>query len=583
MAFHLSRHATRDDATTLQFRRRVPLDVVERLRGRSVTVTLPATTRDAEAVVSFKLGTHAKVSLRTGDKGAADVRALHLAAHLSKIYEAARNGPVTLSQRQLVALAGEVYGHLISEHGDNPGTEAEWATFKAITRAAVEGRISGAPAIPLRGRSDDAVMRDLIFGEGEALTEAVNALPQTKETHALEQRVGRLAVWVLGRNGIEVDPATHLSLLREIARAALQFGWQAKRMAAGDYRPDPDANRFPEFSKQAKAAGLPLSGLFERWKAEAKPAPKTVSTWGGVIRSLTDHLGRDEVVTRISKADVLAWKDAMVARGVQARTVNQSITALRTLLNHGMRNSLVGENVTAGVRVIEKAKAGERMLPYTDADVARLLEHATRETTPARRWLPMLAVLTGARIGELAQAWGGQVCQREGMWVIEIRPAPDGGTLKNAGSERTVPLHPHIVDSGFLDFVREKGNRPLFYGKPARGSGDGTHASKGVSNKLGAWIRSLPGFDDPRKAPAHAARHWFKTKGAQLELMDSLINAIQGHTDSSTAGTYRHFSLDQMRAAIERYSVPAQGVLAERDGAMPVPPAARAEETGSKP
>lgn len=82
------------------------------------------------------------------------------------------------------------------------------------------------------------------------ITDGVNELPRTDETEALERRCGRLAYWTLGRHGIEVDGRTHLALLREIARASLQAGWQLKRHASGDFRPDPDAERFPSFQEK---------------------------------------------------------------------------------------------------------------------------------------------------------------------------------------------------------------------------------------------------------------------------------------------------------------------------------------------
>ncbi len=234
-----------------------------------------------------------------------------------------------------------------------------------------------------------------------------------------------------------------------------------------------------------------------------------------MVRSLTAHLGEDIAVGKLTKANVLAWKDALVERGVRPKTVNdQHLAALKALLNFAVRNGIVSENVATGVRLVVKAKAGERMLPYSDDDVARLLDYASRETRPAKRWLPWIAVLTGARIGELAQAWGDQVRQVDGEWVLEIRPAQDGGTLKNAASERTVPLHPALVEAGFVRFAQECGNRPMFYGKPARRGSEAKHPSKGTANHLATWVKALPGFDDPRKSALHACRHWFKSTGA---------------------------------------------------------------------
>src|SRR5687768_13236309 len=75
----------------------------------------------------------------------------------------------------------------------------------------------------------------------------------------------------------------------------------------------------------------------------------------------------------------------------------------------------------------------------------------------------MAHALSGARVGEVAQLWGNRVVEIDGIPVMRIAPAADGGTIKNAGSERDVPIHSAIIERGFLDFVETKGGGPLFY------------------------------------------------------------------------------------------------------------------------
>jgi hypothetical protein len=73
-----------------------------------------------------------------------------------------------------------------------------------------------------------------------------------------------------------------------------------------------------------------------------------------------------------------------------------------------------------------------------------------------------------------------------GNHCLNITTAPDGGSLKNEGSERIVPLHPDLIADGFLEFVKTRGKGPLFYGG-SKGKAavqlrdDQKHPSKGVS------------------------------------------------------------------------------------------------------
>jgi integrase len=186
--------------------------------------------------------------------------------------------------------------------------------------------------------------------------------------------------------------------------------------------------------------------------------------------------------------------------------------------------------------------------------VARILSLSRLEKVPYRRWLPWLIALSGARVGEVAQLWGRRIIVLDGIPSMHIAPAEDGGSLKNAGSERTVPIHPAIVDQGFLDFVASKGDGPLFYHRRASGQ---KHASKGVGNHLGEWVRNQ-GFIDTRKAPNHAFRHWFKSTCMKEGIQDSLADAIQGHTGNrGEADRYRHADVRTMADAIARLKVPS--------------------------
>ena len=555
MYLKMQRHASRADSASHQFLMRVPRDVAERVRGRRIDMSLPGSACEAEIAVSFKLGTFAKLSLQTRNKSIADMRRLAVTAHLSKVYEAARTGTVTLSQRQVVALSSRIYERLRQSNFEHAGTPEQWALWKAFTRAALERRLRAgeAPEMTLSPGTEEEKTAALdIFGSGD-LTAGVEQVPQeTYDETALKERCGRMALWVLQEAGIEPDEPSHLALLREVARAALQAGWQLKRESGGDYREDPLKNRFPAFQKESSNVTLP--GLFDRWRAEVKPAASTVTTWRGVVLSLVKHLGNDDA-KRMTAEDVVRWKDSLVVGKLSPKTINDTyLTGLRALLNYGVTNKLLSENVATGIKVAARRKAGTSKLPYTDEELARILRLAAAEAHPARRWLPLLQATSGARVGELAQLWGNRVVLIDGIPALVLRPAEDGGTFKNEGSERTIPIHPAVTEAGFLEFVRAKGAGPLFYGRSRRRDAS-RHASKGVTNHLAEWIRKQ-GFTDPRKAPTHALRHWLKTAAARAGISDSIIDNIQGHAVKSDASKYRHFDLKMMLTALSNIKLP---------------------------
>ncbi|NBJ09341.1 site-specific integrase [Microvirga arsenatis] len=543
----------RRDSSNWRFRQRVPVDVLGKVRGRRIIISFPSTGREPPFTVETTIGTEVSFSTRTPDKNVHEARSLVAQTHLAKIYAAARTEPVKLSSRTLTALSKDIYDLFLATHGDDPGPVRRWEAFKGFSRAAMEGRIQDAPELVPGSEPDEAAAAEARFGPG--LTQGIDALPASDSTAALEQRFGRLANWLLAERGIELLPEQRPLLLKLTAMAAIQAGRQLKKHAAYDFSPDPEISRFPTFEPPSEAGGShrTLTDVFERWRKETHPSASTVSTWRGVVASLKRHLGH-EVVGRITHEDIVRWKDRLVDAGLSRKTISHNhLAAIKALLNFEIQNKRLAVNPAAGIKMGVKRRAGQRMRPYTDNEVARILALAARETSPAQRWLPWLAALSGARIGEVAQLWGQRITMEDGIAVMVIRPAEDGGSLKNEWSERTVPIHPAIIEAGFLDFVRQHGSGPLFY---RRSSGDPSkkHASKGVTNRLAAWIREQ-GFTDPRKAPNHALRHWFVTMGQRLHINDSVIEAIIGHEEGSE---YRHGHTQTLYEAIIKIPVPVE-------------------------
>jgi integrase len=400
---------------------------------------------------------------------------------------------------------------------------------------------------------------------GTDLTTGINSLPRTETVEGLESRFGEITNWVLAHHDLEIDDQTRKALLIEVYKAAQDAGWRLKRNAEGDYSPDPKQERFPPFEKQPH---LTLSELFERWKSEVKPAISTMLTWKGVLNNFTTYIGHENV-KQITDTDVIGWKDYLVTKGLKNRSINSAYLAcLRTILNFGVNNKLISKNPAEKVKVANRKNSEQGALPYNDEEVARLLWLAKQQVNPARRWLPWLAALSGARIGELAQLWGSAIKIENGIQFMEIKPAPDGGSLKTPSSERKVPLHPAIIKDGFLDFVKTKGEGPLFY-RRSSGNPNKRHASKGVLNHMAEWIRG-EGFDNPRKAPNHAFRHWWKSTAARIGMQDSLADAIQGHAGHSVASVYRHFDLETLAKGVASIPVPGEKSVHRIDAASAI-------------
>jgi hypothetical protein len=122
------------------------------------------------------------------------------------------------------------------------------------------------------------------------------------------------------------------------------------------------------------------------------------------------------------------------------------------------------------------------------------------------------------------------------VWCLDIRLDNRGkdGSLKNLGSERKVPLHPAVIEEGFLRYVDGlPKDGPLFPNlTPDRYGRRGGSGSK----RLCRWIRVNLGMNNSRKAPNHAWRHRFKSVSRRAGIDEEYHEALTGHTGEGSEG-----------------------------------------------
>jgi integrase len=129
-------------------------------------------------------------------------------------------------------------------------------------------------------------------------------------------------------------------------------------------------------------------------------------------------------------------------------------------------------------------------------------------------------------VNEITQLRKQDIRQVEGIWVFHI--TPEAGRVKTGGF-RDVPIHPHLIEMGVLEFVKDHRAGPLFY-DPARGRG-GSAANppyKKVGGRLAEWVREI-GVNDPDVQPNHGWRHRMSSVLMGLHARQVEIDAILGH------------------------------------------------------
>ena len=283
-------------------------------------------------------------------------------------------------------------------------------------------------------------------------------------------------------------------------------------------------------------------GLISIWANEAKPQAKTVYSWGRIMKKLTTFVGFDDV-TRLTAEQLIDWKDELVNKsGLDPTTIGNHLYILKTLLNYAHRNKKIPTNPATEVVYRPKSDPRDKRVGYSDEQARRILDAARKETEPHLRWLPWLCALTGARLDEIAGADVRDIEKIGEVWVLAIRldHRDDNGAVKTKGSSRKVPLHPTLIDEGFLEYVGGLPRTgPLF---PSLGT-DYFGRRGGIATKrVSRWLHDAVGIPkDRRIAPSHSWRHRFISECRAAEILDSTRDALVGHDDGSTSRDYGEF------------------------------------------
>jgi integrase len=210
---------------------------------------------------------------------------------------------------------------------------------------------------------------------------------------------------------------------------------------------------------------------------------------------------------------------------------------LGAVFRFGVKRGYMDRNYAEGFRPRQKVRPDLQQSIFTKADL-KLLFHCPEYLTfdePYKFWLPILGLYTGCRIEEICSRYSSDVVKSNGVWCLDIHENRPDQSIKNMASVRLVPLHPVVLELGFLDYINSLGDGLIF---PSLKRIDNKY-SHYPSRWFGSFKKRAGIEAPPRQKTFHSFRHTLTDNLKQQLIPTAIIDELTGHAlQGETASRY---------------------------------------------
>nr|WP_159982778.1 MULTISPECIES: site-specific integrase [unclassified Novosphingobium] len=158
---------------------------------------------------------------------------------------------------------------------------------------------------------------------------------------------------------------------------------------------------------------------------------------------------------------------------ISAANINTYLNKLCVVLNWAVREEFLGKNYLKGLRVADPVGPRDKRFPFDNAQLEAIFsaplyvgcvndcegygKRGTERPKGTRFWVPLIGLWQGLRLNEICQLDTTDIREIDGVECIIVTTDSLNGSkdkrLKTENSQRIVPVHPHLIGLGLMDFV----------------------------------------------------------------------------------------------------------------------------------
>jgi len=248
---------------------------------------------------------------------------------------------------------------------------------------------------------------------------------------------------------------------------------------------------------------------------------------------------------------------------MSVENVNKYLSRLSTMFTYAVNRGYMDKNYAEKKRLKTSVHKKDKRRPFTKAEIIQMFTQiepwaSNNRTRPENFWINLIGAYSGARLGEICQLRTSDIYEaNEGnisMWVMDINDEGEAMSTKTRNSIRRVPVHSKLIELGFLDYVKKRGQGGYAQLWDLTPNKDGVWSDK--MSKRYAYRFKKAGITEP----FHSWRHTvcdmlMKDPDVRKEEQEGLVgHAIEGES----MGRYgKGLSLVQLKNTVEKISYDA--------------------------
>lgn len=403
---------------------------------------------------------------------------------------------------------------------------------------------------------------------------------------------------MIARQGLKIikgSPA-YRELCQRLQRAQLEALKRADERDAGKWDGEPT-------DPSVTTSGETITEAFAAYRRDVagRLSADTLRQSEACIGMFADFVGPGFAMARVTKKEVRAWKEALYKLPVKAadtnefrglrfrdvikrnervgkptitpKTINKYLSALGSLCTWAVANGHLESNPVEGLYIALNRDV-QKVRPYDVEQLTKIFSSplftgCQSEDKPHlpgnvhRRdhfyWAPLIALYTGARLGEIVQLETADVREIAGRWAFHVtREGDPNKRTKTKGSQRVIPVHPELIRLGFLAYhakAAKAGQARLFPDVKPDSRG---FLSGNVSREWGRYLARI-GLKEDASVNFHSFRHGLADAFRRAGYRDEEFAMMLGHGSTGTTGRYgvlREGEMTRLGQMIDAVSFP---------------------------